>query len=390
MREGTFQWMKSVNRMIILNKIRTDGPISRAQIAKDTKLTPPTVSSNVKTLIEEGIIEESELGESRGGRKPTMLLIRHTAFYIIGVDIGPENINCVVADLVGTIYTRTSSSLVLPLTNETFLSQLTSCIRQAIGQTEIPKDDVIGIGVAMHGVVDIETGTALIAPNLRLKNIPIKSVLEDEFGLDVKVENDSRVMALGESWFGNHEQMDSMLAVNIGRGVGAGILIDGRLFHGAENIAGEIGHMTIDINGDICECGNRGCLQTFATGSAIAKRANEAMYKYTEYLPFTAEKVYELACDGDELSKRVLEDTGAFIGIGLTNLIHMLNPSKIIIGGGVMKSAQFIHPMILKAIEQHALTPEAKQTYVEVSKLGKDATILGAIALILVTIFDPL
>lgn len=390
MREGTFQWMKSVNRTIILNKIRTDGPISRAQIAKDTKLTPPTVSSNVKTLLEEGIIEESELGESRGGRKPTMLLIRHTAFYIIGVDIGPENINCIVADLAGTIYTRTSSRLVLPLTNETFLTQLTTCIRQVILQTTVPKEDVIGIGVAMHGVVDIETGTSLVAPNLRLRNIPIKSTLEDEFRLDVKVENDARVMALGEAWFGEHEQVGSMLAVNIGRGVGAGILVDGKLFHGAENIAGEIGHMTIDIHGDICECGNRGCLQTFATGSAIAKRANEEMRNRMEYLPFTAEKVYELACAGDELSKKVLADTGNFIGIGLTNLIHMLNPSKIIIGGGVMKSEQFIHPAILTAIERHALTPGAKRTDVEVSKLGEDATILGAIALILVTIFDPL
>lgn len=390
MREGTFQWMKSVNRMIILNKIRTDGPISRAQIAKKTKLTPPTVSSNVKSLIAEGIVEESALGESQGGRKPTMLLIRHTAYYIVGVDIGPENIQCAVADLAGNIYTRTTSRLEKPLTNDSFLTQLTACIQQVIRQTIVPKEDLIGIGVAMHGVIDIEAGISLFAPNLGLKNIPIKSTLMDEFEMDVKVENDARVMALGEAWFGEHEKLDSMLAVNIGRGVGAGILVDGRLFHGAESLAGEIGHMTIDIHGDICECGNRGCLQTFATGSAIERRANEAMKIRAEKLPFTAEKVYELACKGDEESKQVLIDTGRFIGIGLTNLIHMLNPSKIVIGGGVMKSREFIYPSIIKTIEQHALTPEAKHTNVEVTKLGDDATLLGAIALILVTIFDPL
>lgn len=390
MREGTFQWMKSVNRMMILNKIREDGLISRAQIAKDTKLTPPTVSSNVKTLIEEGIVEESALGASQGGRKPTMLRIRHTAFYILGVDIGPENINCVIADLAGEIYTRTSSQLVKPLTNDSFLAQLTACIRQVIVQTTVPKDDLIGIGVAMHGVVDIETGISLFAPNLGLKNIPIKSTLMDEFDMEVKVENDARVMALGEAWFGEHDKLDSMLAVNIGRGVGAGILVDGRLFHGAENIAGEIGHMTIDIHGDVCECGNRGCLQTFATGSAIERRANQVMQNRTEKLPLTAEKVYELACEGDAESKQILVDTGKFIGIGLTNLIHMLNPSKIVLGGGVMTSEKFIHPEIIKTIEQHALTPGAKRTNVEVTQLGEDATILGAIALILVTIFDPL
>lgn len=390
MREGTFQWMKSVNRMLILNKIRTDGPISRAQIAKDTKLTPPTVSSNVKTLIEEGIVEESELGASQGGRKPTMLLIRHTAFYIIGVDIGPENIDCVIADLKGNIYTRVSSRFELPLTNESFLNQLIMCIHEVINKTTVRKEDLIGIGVAMHGVVDVEMGVSLVAPNLGLSNIAIKSTLVDEFELEVKVENDARVMALGEAWFGQHEKNDSMLAVNIGRGVGAGILVDGKLFHGSENIAGEIGHMMIDIHGKTCECGNRGCLQTFATGAAIANRANEKMSDRTKYLPFTAEKVYELACLGDEDCTRILAETGEFIGIGLTNLIHTLNPSKIVIGGGVMKSEQFILPSILTTIKKAGLTPSAKNTTVEVTRLGEDATILGAIALILVTIFDPL
>lgn len=394
MRQGSFQWMKSVNRSIILNKIRTDAPISRAQIAKDTKLTPPTVSSNVKDLIEQGIIIESELGESKSGRRPTMLLINNKGFYIIGVDVGPEKIDCVIADLAGKIVTRTTKKLTIPITNDQFLSILKAGIRTVILNTSINPEKIIGIGVAMHGVVEVETGISLFAPNLGLTNIPIKEELEEEFNLEVKVENDARVMALGESWFGNHGELDSMLAVNLGRGVGAGLVINGKLYHGAQDIAGEVGHMTIDINGEICECGNRGCLQTFATGSAIAKQAKQVLEKSVEnkvdQFSITGEKVYELALAGNEDFVKILENTGTVIGIGLTNLIHIINPNKIVLGGGVTKSSTLILPAICKSIEQHALTPRAKKTEVVISELGDDATITGAIALLLVDLFDPL
>ena len=381
--------MKTVNRSIILNKIRTDSPISRAQIAKDTKLTPPTVSSNVKALIEQGIVMESVLGESQGGRKPTMLLINNKAFYVIGVDAGPMVIDYVIADLAGNVVTRASSELTMPITNTQFLTTLKEGVHAVIGDTPIDLEKIIGIGVAMHGVVEVETGTSLYAPNLGLTNIPIKEELEQEFELEVKVENDARAMALGESWFGNHGELDSMLAVNLGRGVGAGLVINGKLYHGAQDIAGEVGHMTIDINGEICECGNRGCLQTFATGPAITKQA-EKVLKEVKEIPLTGEQVYEMALAGNQEFVKILKDTGTIIGVGLTNLIHIINPSKIVLGGGVTKSGKFILPAVHESIEQRALTPRAKQTEVTLSELGDDATIIGAIALLLVDLFDPL
>jgi len=392
MRRGTFEWMKSVNRSIILNKIRTDSPISRAQIAKETKLTPPTVSSNVKALIEQGLVIESELGESQGGRKPTMLLINNEAFYVIGVDVGPREIDYVVANLAGTIVSRTERKLTTPITNTEFLVILKEGINALITDTTIELEKVIGIGVAMHGVVEVETGTSLFAPNLGLTNIPIQEELEKEFELEVKVENDARAMALGESWFGNHGDLDSMLVVNLGRGVGAGLVINGRLYHGAQNIAGEIGHMTIDINGAICECGNRGCLQTFATGPAITKQARKVIkeqpIKGIEASSITGEKVYEMALAGNQEFVKILENTGGILGIGLTNLIHIINPNKIVLGGGVTKSGKYILPAVQTAIEQRALTPKSKMTEVTLSELGDDATIIGAIALLLEDLFE--
>ncbi|MDN3438474.1 ROK family transcriptional regulator [Planococcus sp. APC 3900] len=384
MRQGTFQWMKSVNKSMILNKIRKDGPISRAQIARETNLTPPTVSSNVKELIEQKMVEESDVGQSLGGRKPTMLVINNEAFYIIGVDAGPESIECIVADLAGRKLKRSETKLQLPINNQQFMDAIKQGIADCLQGMSETQDKVIGIGVAMHGVVDVAAGVSLYAPNLGLSDIPIKEELEKTFGLEVKVENDARAMALGEYWFGNHGELESMLAVNIGRGVGAGLIIEGKLYHGSSDIAGEIGHMTIDLHGEICECGNQGCLQTFVTGPAITRKV--AGKTSTDSL--TAEDVYEQAIQGNDDFAAILTEAGKAMGVGLTNLIHIVNPEKIVLGGGVSKAEKFILPAIRETIRASALTPSASQTTVEVSKLGDDATLIGAITLLLVDIFE--
>ncbi|RIU94807.1 ROK family transcriptional regulator [Oceanobacillus picturae] len=380
MQRGTFQLMKSVNKSIILNKVRTAEPISRAQIAKETKLTPPTVSSIVKELLEEGIIRESSLGESQGGRKPTMLHINLDAFYVIGVDAGPQRVTSILTDLAGNIIHRADKPLFTPITNEQFMGILKDAIRETIEASNGEKREMVGIGVAMHGVVNVETGTSLIAPNLNLKNIPIKEELEKEFELDVKVENDARAMALGESWFGGHASA-SMVAVNIGHGVGAGLVINEKLYHGVRDIAGEIGHMTIDLHGPTCTCGNTGCLQAFVSGPAIAARSHKE--------GLTGEDIAKQAKSGDKEATALLEETGKLIGIGLVNLIHLVNPEKIVLGGGVMKSEKFILPAIKETISSRGLTQDAKETNVSVTKLGDHATLLGAVALLLVELFDP-
>ncbi|WP_207667402.1 ROK family transcriptional regulator [Clostridium sp. 1xD42-85] len=382
--------MKSVNRSIILNKIRTCEPISRAQIAKETELTPPTVSSIVKELLEQNMVYESNSGQSMGGRRPTMLKINKTAFYLIGVDAGPEKVETIVADLGGKIIERVSFPLETPISNTSFVDVMKQSIYQVLQNASLQIGDTMGIGIAMHGVVEVKTGTSLYAPNLQLTNVPIKEELEKEFHVTTRVENDARAMALGEAWFGGHGEWGSMVAVNLGRGVGAGIVTDGKLFHGAEDIAGEIGHMTIDINGDVCECGNRGCLQTFATGPAIAKRARQKLSARGEDIgsKLTGEIVFELAKAGNSLYIDVLKETGYIIGVGLTNVVHIVNPKKIVLGGGVMNSEEFLLPVIRKTIKNNALTKKAKNTEVMVTKLGKDATVLGAVSLLFVEIFD--
>lgn len=398
MQRGSFQLMKSLNRSIILNIIRTQGPISRAEIAKLTNLTPPTVSNIVKELIDSGIVVESSQGESNGGRKPTMLKINASNFYIIGLDVGPKYLRVIMSDLNCQLIEVVKSTISLPTTNDALLAHIINEIHKVIKKNEDEQEKIIGIGVGIHGMVDVDNGISLFAPDLNLRDIPIKEVLEKEFNMIVHVENDARVMALGEAWFGNGNGQKNVMTVNVGRGIGAGIIFNGKLYHGEHFIAGEIGHMTIDISGSKCSCGNYGCLQTLAAGPAIAERAikeiaigRDSILKQlvdNDLKKIDGKLVYEAAVQGDKLSIEVLNQTGRYLGIGLTNVIHTLNPAKIVIGGGVSKAGDFILQSLKETIQQRALTNSAKYTEIALSSLGDNGTAIGAVTLILVELFS--
>ncbi|SEO17848.1 ROK family protein (putative glucokinase) [Amphibacillus marinus] len=392
MQRGSFKGMKSLNKSIILTKILNEGPISRAQIAKDTQLTPPTVGSLVKELIDQRIVKESTQGTSKGGRKPTMLVIDQQAYYMIGIDAGPSQIDLILTDLSGKIIANAQHQLLLPITDKQFLTQLIHVTEAMVTDHVKYSDHIIGIGVAMHGVVDANEGESLYAPNLNLRDMPIAEALSNHFSYMVKVENDARALALAETWFGQGKGYDRLVAVNIGTGVGAGVVIEGDLYHGETFIAGEIGHMTIDLNGARCSCGNYGCWQTVISGPSIATRTKQFIKEgmdtsLTDLTDVTAFDVFEAAEAGDTFAQKILTETGYYIGVGLTNLIHTINPSQIILNGGVMKANTYLMPIIKETIAERVLTRAAKDTLVTVSELGDHATALGAVALILVELF---
>ncbi|MCF6410001.1 ROK family transcriptional regulator [Pseudalkalibacillus salsuginis] len=394
---GTFQLMKSINRSSILNMIREKGPISRAEIAKQTSLTPPTVSNIVKELIESKFVIETTQGTSQGGRKPTLLEINADQFYIIGIDVGRYKMNFVVSNLFGDLKDSNVLRIKEHPTKEDILNTMKKGIHTLL-EREKNGQKFLGIGVGMHGIVDVEKGISLFAPSFQLYDIPIKLELEKEFDMLIKVENDARTMTLGESWFGHGNNEDHIVGVNVGHGIGAGIMINGRLFHGDSDIAGEIGHVTIDLSGPKCTCGNYGCLQALAGGPAIAARAIKELKtgKYSRILDIVdsdleivdGKVVYEAACAGDEFSIELLNQTGRYLGIGLINLIHTLNPERIIIGGGVSRAGDFLMDGIKETLHSRGLTKKAKETPIVLSKLGENASAFGSCVLILEEIFE--
>ncbi|TGB01665.1 ROK family transcriptional regulator [Halobacillus salinus] len=396
-KRGSFQLMKSMNRSTILNMIREEGPISRADIAKETKLTPPTVSNIVKELISTQFVVETTQGMSKGGRKPTLLEINAEQFFTIGVDVGTTQMKFVITNLFGEIREFTTLEIPPYPAHEDILSIMKQGIHHLIKTNKESFDKFLGIGVGMHGIVDPEEGRSLFAPAFQLNDIPIKEVLESEFDMIVKVENDARAMTLGEYWFGHGNDADNMLGVNVGNGIGAGLMVKGRLFHGEHNLAGEIGHITIDLSGPKCTCGNYGCLQTLAAGPAIAERAKKELKAgraslIHDLVDGDFEKVdgcmvYEAATQQDAFSIELLNQTGRYLGIGLTNLIHTINPKRMIIGGGVSGAGRFLMDGIEETIQSRGLTDKAKETSIVLSKLGEHASAIGACVLVLEEFF---
>ncbi|MCE7794079.1 ROK family transcriptional regulator [Salipaludibacillus sp. CUR1] len=397
---GSFQLMKSLNRSLILNTIRVNGAISRSEIAKKTKLTPPTVTNIVNELIKADLVLESRAGTSNGGRKPILLTINSNSRYIIGVDVGVKKVRLALTNLNADILKR--KLVKMPdresLTEESFLQFLQDIILSFLEEIEEAKDKLIGLGVAMHGIVDHEAGTAVHAPTLKLENVPVKQVLEDHFNLPVRVENDAKALALGEKWFGAGKETDHFVCLNVGEGIGSGIILHDELFHGSDDLAGEIGHTLIDLNGPLCSCGNKGCFQMLASGHALKERARERVKDDRETLlkersgndleELDGQLIYECAKDGDAVAAEILEETGEYLGIGLLNIIHFLNPRMIIVGGGVSKAGSFLMDPVHKVIKTRALSKRARNTRIVLSELDEEGSVIGACTLVLSELFS--
>jgi glucokinase-like ROK family protein len=394
---GSFQLMKSMNRALILNTIRSEGPISRADIAKTTKLTPPTVTNIVGELLKTGLIKESDTGVSKGGRRPIMLTVNWPSRNVIGVDIGVNKIRVVLTDLNANILYKTVAKMPVPVTEEKLLETLKKSIHRLITQSGADKERLIGIGVGMHGMVDSEQGVSLYAPSWNLKNVAVKEELEGEFLLPVKAENDAKTLALGERWFGQGKDTENLVCINVGMGIGAGIILNNHIYRGNDHIAGEIGHMVIDVDGPKCSCGNYGCFQTLSGGSAlrdyvlkeIALGRETILSDRIEKNPDSVDgkAIYECAKAGDALALEAFSKTGSFLGIGLLNLLHLINPPLVVIGGGVSRAGDLILEPVRKIIKLRGLTETVKATKIVESGLGENGTVIGAATLILADLF---
>ncbi|RNA68511.1 ROK family transcriptional regulator [Alteribacter keqinensis] len=395
---GSFQLMKSLNRSLILNMIRVYGPISRAEIAKKASLTPPTVTNIVNELLKDELVLEGKMGVSKGGRKPILLTINIESHFIFGVDVGAQEVRIALTNLNADVICLKRSKMSKGFTKEELLAMIKQNIQEVLDKEPVPENKILGIGIGMHGIVDHEKGIAVYAPNFGLSDIRLKEELEKTFPFPVKVENDARALALGELWFGHGQEKQNLVCVNVGVGIGAGIILNGRLYHGEHGIAGEIGHTIIDLNGRRCSCGNYGCLQTVAGSNRIRDRVIEeiSLGRKTIIIDLvegnaewiTGEVVHEAAKQGDALAIEVLQQTGRYLGIGLTNLINFVNPEKVIIGGGVSRAGEFILDPVREIVKSRALTESARSTEIEASKLGEKGTITGAATLILAELFD--
>jgi len=270
------------------------------------------------------------------------------------------------------------------------LDRLVAQAERTITQTtrEVPGAEIIGVGVGAPGPLDTRSGIVLLTPNLGWVNLPLRRIIHDRLGLPAALDNDANCAVLGEWWVGAARGSRTAIGITIGTGIGGGLILEGKLYHGASDVAGEIGHTTIDTEGRRCKCGNYGCLEAYASGPNIALRAIEALEAGAESrLPehvggelrrITAQTVYEAAQDGDELALEVVNDTAKFLGVGIANLLNVFNPEVVVICGGVTLAGDHLFVPLRREVARRAFKPAVQACRIVPGALVGTAGVYGA------------
>jgi len=311
--------------------------------------------------------------------------------YIVGIDLGGTNIvaGCVAED-GSSIQGVKSVPTGADEGPDAVVRRIIGAAKDSIAETRaaVPGAEFVGAGVGAPGPLDTKTGIVLLTPNLGWVNMPLRQRLQEGLGLRTALDNDANCAVLGEWWRGAARGTRMTVGLTIGTGIGGGIIIDGRLYHGASDIAGEVGHMTIEVNGRRCNCGNYGCIEAYASGPNIAHRAIEALesgaasslpsYVAGELRKITAQTVYQAAQAGDELALEVVRDTAKFLGAAVANLINIFNPEAVVIMGGVTLAGPNLFDPLRREVSKRAFKPAVQVCRIVPGELTGVAGVYGA------------
>lgn len=379
---ATSETARDINRRIVLNLIRKHQPISRADLSRHSGLQRSTVSAITEQLITERWVTEGAIARTPRGRKPTFLHFNGERAGIIGVNIRPIRTTIGLAALDMHFLTQES----MPTGNDPdeFIRELTQRIRSLMKtHSEISYE---GIGVALPGRVELETNRLSFAPNLGWTSLDLKTPLEKATGLTVELENAANACALAELWSGHHpESVHNLLAVTISEGIGVGMILNGQLVRGSTGLSGEFGHVTLDEDGPLCSCGNRGCWETCGSNSAAVRYYNEAtassrVAKVPTSLPLF-DDILRLADEGDARAGKALDRMAHFLGVGLAMLVTGLAPDTIVLVGEVTRAWERVGPIVNRIVEQHQ--PTRVNTCIVPTDPDAEPRLRGTIALVL-------
>ena len=389
-------FIRQINLSLILKAIRDAAPISRADIAKKLKLNPATVSANVRLLLEDDLVREVGSGTSSGGRKPIMLEINEKAMYSIGLDVQKDKVVAAVVDLDGTILARSEMVFKTHFFFFFLLSTIIAAVKHVLAEKEQDHIGYLGLGVAMHGIVHHKTGVSVYAPAFSWHDVPIKEILSKKFRLPVKVDNDARAMALGEKWFGAAGDAEDFVFLNVGSGIGSGIFIGGNLIRGFGGAAGEIGHIKVIDRGKKCVCGKFGCLDTVGTENSIIEEIVSETQKgvssslaaaVKDNSKISIREIVEAASQGDALTLQLLKKEGFYLGVAVSDILNILNPELVIIGGEMALAKEFFFDTLLETAKTHSMEACLKGVKIIPSTFDENSGVIGAAAMVIQSIF---
>jgi len=388
MKKANSQQAKAHNRLLILKTIYNNAKISRADIARVTGLNRATVSDAVTELMKDGVVAEVGIGSSVGGKPPILLSMVDNARYLIGVDLAESEFRGAVIDLRGKIIHR----LNLAINGRDGDAALASVYRLLDKLIPLAEGPVLGIGIGTPGLINTRQRIVRNAVNLDWHDLPLGDLLDERYKMPVHIANDSQAAALAEFTFGDSKNISNLIVINIGRGTGAGIVLNGQLYYGDSFGAGEFGHVAYVENGERCRCGHYGCLETVASSQALVRSArilakndlHSELYRLVASPEEINIDIVSQAFEaGDDAVRTLITEVGRYLGFAAANLVGILNVNRIVIAGSVARFGQALLEPIRQEIKRRSLPGLADETTVEITTLGPDIVIKGAAALLL-------
>lgn len=373
--------IREINEAIVLDAVRTHGHRSRADIAHDTGLSAPTISGITADLIERNLLYEHSTGESGGGRRPTLLALNPGAGYVIGAKVTETEIIAVLTDLEATVIRRRTRKL-----SGNSVEHVVALIGKMVDdlRSKIPDKPLYGLGVGTAGVVDSVHGIVHHGTYAHWRDVPLGDLLHQRTGLPTIVENDVNALVVSEHWFGVGKGVANLLMVSLGRGIGLGMVLDGRLYRGAFGGAGEFGHFKISGNTTACACGGLGCLEAVVADPALRTAASQIAGRDITTLEAAAQ-----ARDGNDALGQVFLDAANQLGAAIGNLVNLLNPELIVLAGEGSHAADLMIDTLKDQIRSHAFDGLSQSVDIVVEPWDDEDWARGAASLVLAEIFQP-
>jgi len=388
-RTGDQALVRQINLALILHILRTRAPLSRAALSLETGLNKATVSDLVNELIENDYVRETGIISSGTGRPATQLVLNPEAGFLIGCEIGVDFIEVLVTDFAPEVVWQVKDAFASEIGQAAIIERVLQLLHQGVEKGRPSGKRLMGIAIGVPGMVDHGTGTLRFAPNLKWRDVPLRQIFEQaNFGAPIFVDNEANMAALGEHYFGVAQKHQEVLYLSGNIGLGGGLLRDGKLCRGANGVAAEFGHMTMDPNGEPCNCGNHGCWETQVSQPALFRyigemlQAGETSQLSASFKNLSVPQVVEAARAGDQVALKALQRVGCYLGIGVASLLNALNPELVVLGGILSEAAEFILPVVEAEIRQRTLPWNREMVRVLPAAHGSDACVKGGIATI--------
>jgi len=375
--------MRGINRTILLNAIRANEPISRAVLAHLSGLSPATVTAITGDLIDEDLVFEKETGDSSGGRRPILLALNPRGGFVIGVKLMEDHAVGALTDLNAAVLFK-DTIIFADGTVDAVISALVSLVNSLIYQGGIHKKQLLGVGVGLAGVVDSSSGMLRQSPFFGWKDTPLRDLLQSRLRVPIYIDNDVNTLTLGEKWLGAGIPVDNFVVITVGRGIGMGMVINGQIVRGKSGGAGELGHIVVDPNGPLCDCGKHGCLESFLSDRALLATARRVVGEDVRDI----DDLVRRATAGSEEAKSVLAGAGELLGREIANLVNILDPKLIIISGEGVRMGELFFSALRSAVAKNVMPGLAKDSEILMAAWEDDVWARGAASVVIGELFN--